>query len=112
MGLSRKASLRSSAAIDKVISRGRVYSSGDLKLHVLPAAGTQRNLTAFAIPKYGHCIVERNRLKRRLQEIVRSVPLESGGKLMVLRCRPHAYELRFDELKETYSRLVDRISAQ
>ena len=112
MGLSRKSSLRSSAVIGKVIGRGRVFTRGDLKLHVLPAACGKRNLFAFAIPKYGHCIVERNRLKRRLQEIVRNVPVEAGGKLLVLRCRPSAYERRFDELKETYTRLVDRISAE
>jgi ribonuclease P protein component len=111
MGLSRKSSLRSSAVIGRVIGRGRVYAHGDLKLHVLPAAAGRRNLFAFAVPKYGHCIVERNRLKRRLQEIVRNVPLEAGGRLLVLRCRPSAYERRFDELKETYSRLVDRIAA-
>jgi len=111
MGLSRKSSLRSSAAIGTVVGKGRTCARDTLKVHVLPAAGS-RNLFAFAVPKYGHCIVERNRLKRRLQEIVRAVPLSSsGGRLVVVRCNPAAYEREFIELKDTYTRLVDRISA-
>ena len=110
MGLSRKHSLRSSAMIGTVIGKGRTYARDALKVHVLPAAGP-RNLFAFAVPKYGHCIVKRNRLKRRLQEIVRAVPLSASGKLVVVRCKPAAYEREFVELKDMYTRLVDRISA-
>ena len=110
MGLSRKSSLRSRSTIGRVIGKGRTFAWDALKLNVLPGKEGSRNLFAFAVPKHGHCIVERNKLKRRLQEIVRAVPLGVEGVQAVLRCGPGAYGRTFDELKEAYSRLVGRIT--
>jgi ribonuclease P protein component len=63
------------------------------------------------VPKYGHEIVERNLLKRRLQEIVRQSADDFAGCLAVVRCSPRAYGRGYKELKDVYDRLVDRISA-
>ncbi|MBW7996984.1 MAG: ribonuclease P protein component [Candidatus Glassbacteria bacterium] len=111
MGFPRKSSLRSSETIGKVIRNGKCITSGPLKLHVMATGVGERNLFAFAIPRYGHSIVERNRLRRRLQELVRQLPLAEDGQLAVLRCGPRAYELEYSELKTGYDRLVNRISA-
>lgn len=112
MGFPRKLSLRSSAVIGNVIRNGKSYVQDPLKLHVMVPEDSTRNLFAFAVPRYGHTIVERNRLKRRLQEIVRLAPLPDKGLLAVLRCRPGAYGRDYGELKSDYDRLVSRISAE
>jgi ribonuclease P protein component len=111
MGFPRKISLRSGAVIGRVIRQGRRYAHDPLKVHVLPADGVGKTLIAFAVPKYGHEIVERNLLKRRLQEIVRQSAVELTGYLAVVRCSPRAYERGYKELKDVYDRLVERISA-
>jgi ribonuclease P protein component len=53
------------------------------------------------VPKFGHSSVERNRLKRRLREIVRTelltdMPLVDA----VVRIRPSTYSASFSELRE------------
>ncbi len=111
MGFPRKMSLKSAAAIGKVIRQGRSYARDPLKLHVLPAGRRGGALFAFAVPKFGHEIVERNLLKRRLQEIVRRTAADFAGCLAVVRCSPRAYGRGYAELKDVYDRLVDRIAA-
>ncbi len=112
MGFPRKMSLRSGAAIGKVIRQGRSYARDPLKVHVLRADCLGGGaLIAFAVPKFGHEIVERNLLKRRLQEIVRQSAGEFAGCLAVVRCSPRAYGRGYGELKDVYDRLVDRIAA-
>ena len=61
------------------------------------------------VAKYGHTIVERNRLRRRLRELLRTllIPHLSGMDL-IIRALPSAYDVGFKEL----SMAVDRIRAQ
>lgn len=53
------------------------------------------------MPRYKHSAVDRNRLKRRLRELVR---IELLGELppmdVVLRVAPHAYGRTFDSLRD------------
>jgi ribonuclease P protein component len=56
------------------------------------------------VPRYGHRIVERNRLKRRMREILRRriLPaLRAGGvtRDLLVRARREAYEASFTELE-------------
>lgn len=55
----------------------------------------------FIVPKYARTSVARNRLKRRLREIVRTelLPKLSGGDIVV-RARREAYDAPFAELHE------------
>ena len=110
MGFPRKMSLKSGAVIGKVIRHGRSYARDPLKLHVLKAGRRGDALFGFAVPKFGHEIVERNLLKRRLQEIARRSAADFAGRLAVVRCSPRAYGLCYAELKDVYDRLVDRIA--
>jgi ribonuclease P protein component len=53
----------------------------------------------FVVPKHGRSAVERNRLKRRLRELVRTAILPTLPIIdMVVHARPSAYRLSFDEL--------------
>lgn len=69
---------------------------------------------ALAVPKHGHKIVERNRLKRRLREAARQelLPpcLDRGIALDVLiRARPEAYEAEFDKLRQEIIHLAEEL---
>ncbi len=65
------------------------------------------------VPKHGHTIVERNRLKRRLREIVRTAVLpaldrEAAPVDVLVRARPGAYRARFPRLREELLHWIDR----
>jgi ribonuclease P protein component len=53
------------------------------------------------VPKHGHAIVDRNRLRRRLSELVRTELLAHLRQADVLfRATPAAYDASFDALRE------------
>ena len=57
--------------------------------------------------KHGHTIVERNRLRRRLRELVRlKILTEMNAGDIVVRAFPSAYSSSFDEL----SKEVDEVT--
>lgn len=58
----------------------------------------------MVVPLHGHGAVERNRLRRRLREILRTEWLPGARQRgdavdLVVRTRPAAYELSFPELR-------------
>ena len=69
------------------------------------ANGTRGNATCgrvgIIVPKYGHSSVDRNKVKRRLRELVRIHVLPVLPTIdVVLRAAPKAYTRSFDELRE------------
>jgi len=66
------------------------------------------------VPRHRHTAVDRNRLKRRLREIVRLDVLPwldqgDGPADVLLRARPEAYRATYDELRtEVVAWLADR----
>jgi len=69
------------------------------------------------VPKHKHEIVERNRVKRRLRELGRTVVLprlgNSGLALDVLvRARPEAYAAGFEELRQELAELVEALCSR
>jgi ribonuclease P protein component len=66
----------------------------------------------FVVPKYKHGSVERNRLKRRLREIVRRRVLRTLVGLspadVVIRTLPAAYEAPFDALERQVTQSCER----
>jgi ribonuclease P protein component len=51
------------------------------------------------VPKHRHKIIERNRVKRRLREIVRTELLPELGAIdLLIRAKPEAYSSSFEQL--------------
>lgn len=65
---------------------------------------------AVVVAKYGHTIVERNRLRRRLRELIRTllIPHLSGMDL-IIRALPGAYDVGFKELSAEVGRIRTRL---
>ena len=65
----------------------------------------------FIVPRYRHSAVDRNRLKRRLRELVRLELLPSlGARDVVLRAAPKAYRLEFAALQREMHQLRERLA--
>jgi len=63
----------------------------------------------IVVPRYSGSAVDRNRLKRRLRELVRARLLPSAPSVdVVIRARPDAYAASFDALAGD----IERVSAQ
>lgn len=67
----------------------------------------------FIVPRYKHSAVDRNRLKRRLRELVRRRLLAELAELpavdLVIRAKPTAYELAFASLAAQIETLRDAV---
>lgn len=64
------------------------------------------------VPKYGRTAVARNRLKRRMRELVRQLLLPTGGSVdLAIRASPDAYAASFTELRASVLALVPHIRA-
>jgi ribonuclease P protein component len=61
------------------------------------------------VPKHRHTAVLRNRLKRRLRELVRCelLPIVTTGD-WVIRTRPEAYDASFDALRDDVRKIGGR----
>lgn len=89
-----------SGEIRAVFRTGERRSCGPCDAFVL-RDGAARARAAIVVPRHGRTAVERNRLKRRLREIVRLywLPVAPPSDL-VLRARPAAYEREYGELRD------------
>ncbi len=66
----------------------------------------------FVVPKHKRTIVERNRLKRRLREIVRVDVLRTLPAIdLVIRARPEAYDANVMMLRSEVERGAARLAA-
>ncbi len=82
---------------------GERRRSGPLEVYMAdsPASAPRAGIV---VPRYGRTTVERNRLKRRLREIVRSCWLPEAARRaprdLVVRTRRDAYDCSFEDLRE------------
>jgi len=66
----------------------------------------------FVVPKYSHSAVDRNRLRRRLREIVRTAVLGLLPPVdVVIKARPNAYIAQFSTLAEELSQVVGNVES-
>ena len=64
---------------------------------------------AILVPRYDESAPARNRVKRRLRELVRRELLAAGrGEDIVLRATPAAYDARFEELRDAVREIASR----
>jgi ribonuclease P protein component len=93
--------------------RGRREKTSHLDVFFLSSAeGSSR--VGFVVPKYRRRAVDRNRLKRRLREIVRKDVLpsfeECGLKVdFLLRSRQEAFQARYHELRQELLEVTERL---
>ena len=66
---------------------------------------------AVVVGKYGHTVVERNRLRRRLRELTRQKLIPELKADMVIRALPGAYTATFDQLRMQIERLCEELRA-
>ena len=67
----------------------------------------------FVVPKYNRTAVERNRLKRRLREIVRTELLAQIPAVdLIIRAKPSAYSASFAVLVHDLTRISTEVSAE
>lgn len=65
----------------------------------------------LVVPRFKHSAVDRNRVKRRLKELVRLRMLPSGIAVdVVLRIRPDAYRADFEALTTDIMRAMTQLS--
>ncbi len=64
----------------------------------------------IVVPRYSGSAVDRNRLKRRLRELVRIRLLPAAPPVdVVIRARPEAYDASFDELEADVLRAATQL---
>lgn len=103
-GFPREARIRRSSEIRSLLRAAERRRTPSLDLFIGPSA-SGRPRAGFVVPRHGRSIVERNRLKRRLREIVRRgwlpTAFEAGEAVdLLVRARPSAYEESFGALRE------------
>ena len=89
-----------------VYEKGSSWASDLMVLKALP---NQLALTryGFSVSKRLGGAVVRNRVKRRMREILRALPLEAGWDIIFI-VRPQAATASFADLKKTVQGLVSR----
>ena len=82
---------------------GTRRSCGTLEVFLRDSTDRRNPRLVIVVPKHGHTIVERNRLRRRVRELLRTrwLPGERKRQLprdLLVRATAQAYEKEFDEL--------------
>lgn len=96
--------------MDRVRKEGRRVRSATIDVRTL-ASSLAHARVGIVVPRFRHTVVERNRLRRRMRELVRTLLLpEIPPQDVLLRANPPAYTLSFGalqlELRDVAARLV------
>ena len=110
--------LARASEIELVKRTGKRVKTGLLDVRVTASPSLRSSVDAglparvgVIVPKYGRMIVERNRLRRRLRELVRIRLLPSlVGRDVLIRALPQAYSASFDVLAREIDGIVARIT--
>lgn len=102
--------------IREVLRAGNRVRTASLDVFVRPSPLSRPRL-GFVVPKAGHRIVDRNRLKRRLREIGRTGALSSlfgasANKDILIRTRRRAYDATWSELESELMGVVKGICSE
>lgn len=92
---------------------GQHRTCGPLDVYVRAAPPGARPRIGVVVPRHGRTIVERNRLERRIRELLRRgwLPAERGGEEprdLLVRARREAYGMTFAELRAQLGGCLDR----
>lgn len=114
--LPREARITASAEIRELFRRGKRRKTRHLDAFVSPSPSAFPRI-GVVVPKHKRRIVERNRVKRRLREIGRTIILpglrNSGAAVdVLLRARPEAYSAPYDELRADLQALTEELCSR
>jgi len=114
--LPRAARITHSAEIRALFRRGKRSKTRHLDAFVSPSPVAFARL-GVVVPKHKHEIVERNRVKRRLRELGRTVVLPALGNSglaldVMIRARPEAYAADFAALRQELQELVEELCSR
>jgi ribonuclease P protein component len=98
--------LRRRADFDRVFRQGRHHSSRLMALRSVANGGPLTRLAVSASKRVGNAVV-RNRVRRRLKEAFRCLPLNEGYDIVIVP-RPEAAKASFGALKEELTLLLKR----
>jgi ribonuclease P protein component len=112
-GLPRAARITSSAEIRDLFRRGKRRKTRHLDVVFSPSPAAFPRL-GVVVPKHKRSGVERNRVKRRLRELGRTVVLpglrNSAASLdVLLRARPEAYTAGYEQLRDDLRALTEEL---
>src|SRR5687768_14964331 len=109
---SRRHRLTRYKELEKIKRAGKRLKTGRLEASVVVSLLSYCRI-AVVVAKYGHTVVERNQLRRRLRELVRIwlIPRFSGLDIIV-RALPSAYGADFNELVLDVKRIQVRLMAE
>ena len=105
--------------LERVRQQGKRIRTASLEARVTASLRASEDVNAtddvparigFIVPRYRQTAVARNKLKRRLRELVRIelLPVLSGVDV-VIRVAPHAYQRDFDSLRKEVRQLKVRL---
>ena len=92
--------LTKGSEIQQIGTKGKRIRTKHLEVRIL-ASPLRHPRVGFIVPRYGHSAVDRNRLKRRLRDIIRTRVLRTLPPIdVVIRVRPSAYAISFAQLAD------------
>lgn len=115
-GLPRQARITASDEIRTLFRRGKRSKTRHLDAFVSPSPAAFARL-GIVVPKHKRTIVERNRVKRRLRELGRTVLLPGLGNHgaamdVLLRARPESYTASFAQLRDEVVALTEELCSR
>ena len=104
--------IRRAGEIRRLLRRGKRKRTSHLDVFVAASASCAR--FGVIVPKYGHTIVRRNQLKRRLREIGRLDVLPrlnavSAGADFLVRARREAYAISYQRLRDQLVKVAEEL---
>jgi len=104
--------LRKNRDFQTVYRQGRYFASPDIVIYCKQQESNQSSRIGFAVVRKTGGAVQRNRLRRRLREVVRlnSSELPLMGCDIIVMARPEAANKTFTELSHTFLILCQRLA--
>jgi ribonuclease P protein component len=115
-GLPRRARITASDEIRTLFRRGKRSRTRHLDAFASPSPAPHSRL-GVVVPKHRQSSVRRNRLKRRLRELGRTVLLPALGNRglaldVLVRARPEAYAASFPALRDEMAALAEELCSR
>ena len=93
---------------EKLRKEGKVFKSKYLILYILPNEGQKKIRAGFGVGKKKGKAFQRNKLKRRLKEVLKKVSKTFGIDLFIIARQP-IFNIGYNELKEELEKYLNKI---